>query len=69
MKGWVRTLTLILAYLPFVLMFLLYLIGWLLRRAGKPGLVEMLTRRTEIPPMVRREMIDRDEDTGASAYS
>ena len=69
MNDWMTALTLTLAYGPFALMLLLYLAGWLLRGAGKPGLVEMLTRRTQVPATVRRELIDRDEDTGASAYS
>ena len=69
MRGWLLVVTLALAYLPFAAMLLLYLAGWLLKRAGKPGLLEMLTRRTEVPSTVRREIIDRDQDTGASAYS
>ena len=69
MKGWFLGLNLLLAYGPFALLLLLYLAGWLLRRSGRPGLVEMLVRRTEIPPTVSRMMKDRDEDTGATAHS
>jgi hypothetical protein len=69
MRHWLLTATLALAYGPFAFMLLLFGLSWLLKRAAKARLVDVLIQRTELPPPVRRELIDRDEDTGASAYS
>lgn len=47
-----------LAYGPFVLMMLLYLIGLALRGAGWTGLLNILVERTEIPKPVSRPKAD-----------
>lgn len=42
------------AYLPFILMALAYLVALVLRAAGRPGTLQWLTRRTAIPSPVER---------------
>jgi uncharacterized membrane protein YcfT len=44
----------LLAYGPFVIMALLYLVGLALRLAGRPALLRWLVARTQIPAPVRR---------------
>jgi len=50
-----------LAYGPFVVMLLVYAIGLWLRATGRPGLLQLLVRRTEIPQPVQREEADSDQ--------
>jgi len=50
------TATLLLAYGPFALIAFLYLVGLLLRLAGRPRLLATLIRRTKMPePIVRAD--------------
>jgi hypothetical protein len=50
---------LVLAYGPFLLMALLYLVGLVLRLSGRPGFLHLLIERTRIPQPVNREEVDR----------
>ena len=43
-----------LAYGPFVLMGLLYLLGLVLKLAGRPGFLTWLIARTQVPKPVNR---------------
>jgi len=51
---------LLLAYGPFLLMALLYLVGFLLRLSGRPGFLATLVERTKVPAPVRREHQDSE---------
>jgi len=52
------TAALVLSYGPFLLMLLLYLVGLVLRYAGRPGLLHCLIERTRVPQAVQRDQVD-----------